>query len=281
MKIHLDCLPCILRQILEASRTATDKTELQESIMDKAIRILGQYRAFKNSPEICRDMHQIVKEQTGVIDPYSEIKQQDLQTAINLYPKLKHFIENNEDRLYWALKAAATGNVLDSAIYKEHDIEANLDEEIKKPFAVCDTSIFNQQLKSAKSVLVIGDNTGETVFDCLLLGQLTDYDLTYAVRDAPVINDATIEEARASGIDRYARIISTGCNAPGVLMDECSKAFVDVFFGADIVISKGQGNYESLSDCDRNIYFLLKAKCAVLAGQIDVDLNEYVFKYKK
>ncbi len=109
----------------------------------------------------------------------------------------------------------------------------------------------------------------------MLLEQLSNLNLTYAVRNAPIINNATMEDAQASGLGQYARIVSTGCDAPGVLLDECSEAFLDIFYGADIVISKGQGNYETLSDCDRNIYFLLKAKCLVLAGLLDVGLNDF------
>ena len=281
MEIFLDCLPCMLRQVLEATRMSTDNTKMHRKIMDEAISVLSQYKSFRNSPEVGREMHRIVKAQTGNLDPYSQIKRNDLQLAFSIYPKLEQLIESKEDALYWALKVGAIGNVLDSAICLGYDIEANMDEELEKPFAVCDAAIFNQQFETAKSLLVIGDNTGETVFDRLLLKQFPNLDLTYAVRSAPIINDATIEDAQASGLGQYARIVSTGCDAPGMLLDECSEAFLDIFYAADIVISKGQGNYETLSDCDRNMFFLLKAKCPVLAGLLDVDLNEYVFKYNE
>jgi hypothetical protein len=226
-------------------------------------------------------MHRIVKKQTGNADPYGQIKQIDLQMALRLYPKLKLLVESKEDRLYWGLKAGALGNVLDSAICFGYDIEGNMEEELDKPFAVCDAYSLQQRLKTAKSLLVIGDNTGETVFDCLLLQQLPNLALTYAVRSAPILNDATIQDAQASGLGQYASIVSTGCDAPGVLLNECSEAFLDIFYGADIVISKGQGNYETLSDCDRDIYFLLKAKCPVIADLLDVSLNEFVFKFNE
>jgi len=280
MKVYLDCLPCMLRQVLEASRMSTDNEKLQSSIIDEAIGVLNQYRSYSNSPEICRDMHRIVKEQVGVLDPYSQIKQRDLQTALSLYPNIKQFTQNKQNRLFWALKAAAVGNVLDSAIHVGCDIEKSVEWELNKPFAACDIEYLACQLETAKSILIIGDNTGETVFDCLLLDQLSGLDLFYAVRSAPVLNDATAEEAQASGIGRYAKIISTGCDVPGVLLGECGQTFLNIFYGADIVISKGQGNYETLSDCDRDMYFLLKAKCPVLSGLLGVDLNDYVFKYK-
>ncbi len=279
MKVYLDCLPCMLRQVLEASRMSTDNEKLQSDIMDAAISVLNQYRSFSNSPEIGRDMHRIVKEITGVIDPYSYVKQRDIKTALSLYSKMKQIVAKKQNRLYWALKAAAVGNVLDSAINLGCGIEKNIEMEVEKPFAVCDIERLESQLETAKRILVIGDNSGETVFDCLLLEQLSNFDLTYAVRSAPIINDATEEEAKASGIDGYARIISTGCDVPGVLLNECSQTFLDIFYGADIVICKGQGNYETLLECNRDIYFLLKAKCPVLSGLLGVSLNEYVFKY--
>lgn len=279
MEINLDCLPCMLRQALEATQMSTDNIELQKRMMDEAINVLSQYKSFRNPPEVAREMHSIVNAQTGNSDPYYDIKQKDLHMALSLYPKLKQLVKSKEDQLYWALKAGAIGNVLDSAICLGYDIEVNIDDEMGKPFAVCDASIFSRQLKTAKSLLIIGDNTGETVFDCLLLEQLANLELTYAVRSAPIINDATIEDAQASGIGGYAQIISTGCDVPGVLLDECSEEFLDIFYGADIVISKGQGNYETLSDCDRNIYFLLKAKCPVVSRLLAVELNQYVFKY--
>ena len=279
MDIYLDCLPCMLRQVLEASKMSTDNVDLHGKIMDEAINVLSQYKLYRNSPEVGRDMHRIVKAQTGVSDPYQKIKRNDIQTALRLLPKLKKFVVDKKDRIYWALKVAATGNVLDSAINSGYALEKIVNEELRKPFAICDIQVFEQQLKTAKSLLIIGDNAGETVFDCVLLEQFSHINLTYAVRSAPIINDATIEEAISSGVDRYARIISTGCDAPGVMIDECSEAFLDIFYRADIVISKGQGNYETLSDCDRDIYFLLKAKCSVLSELLGVGLNEYVFKF--
>ena len=281
MKTYLDCLPCVLRQVLEASKISTDNEELQNKIMAQTLKGLADYKRYRNSPEVCRVMHGIVKKHTGVADPYREIKQRDIQTALKLLPALKRYIEGREDRLYGALKAAATGNVLDSSISNSINFEACLETELNKPFSVCDIDMLKERLKVSKTLLIIGDNAGETVLDRILLEELPPLDVTYAVRSAPIINDATEEDAQASGLETYARIISTGCDVPGVNLDECSREFLEVFYGADIVICKGQGNYETLSDCDRELFFLLKAKCAVLARLMNVSLNSYIFKYLK
>lgn len=280
MEIFYDCLPCILRQALEASRMATAHPDLQGQIMTKTIELMGNYKAYKNSPAICRAIHGIVKEHTGASDPYREIKDRDIRIAHRLLPKIKEYVNNKQDRLYRALKASATGNSLDAAIAAKLDIESGIESELARPFAVCDIGELSRKLETAKNILIIGDNAGETVFDCVLAEELSGLDITYAVRSAPIINDATIEDAFSSGLDIHAAVVATGCEAPGMILDECDESFLDLFYHADIVISKGQGNYETLSDCDRDIFFLLKAKCPVICGLLAVGLNDYVFKYK-
>jgi uncharacterized protein with ATP-grasp and redox domains len=279
MEVFLDCIPCVLRQAVEAARLSTEDEALQKQIVAEVIGVLGEYDVYGSAPGLMREFHRIIKARTGVADPYTPVKQRDLQTALRLLPALKRTLAKKDDRLYWALKAAATGNVLDSAIALTADT-ARLEEEFETPFTVCDLPVFAEQLQTARHILVIGDNTGETVFDGLLLEQFPHLRLTYAVRSAPAINDATMAEAVASGLDAYADIVSTGCDIPGVLLPECSAEFLDLFNGADIVIAKGQGNYETLSDSSRGIFFLLKAKCPVIARVLGVNLNDFIFRYQ-
>jgi uncharacterized protein with ATP-grasp and redox domains len=281
MEIHIDCLPCMLRQVLEASRMATNNEEVLKKIMDRSIGFLNRYESYGSSPEMVGEFHKIVKEMTGEGDPYRKIKQRDIRIALRILPDLKRSYAGREDEMYWALKAAAVGNVLDSAIDINADVEKDLEAEIEKPFEICDIGIFKEKLKGARSVLVIGDNAGETVFDTTVLEKLFLQRVYYAVRNTAVINDATMEDARASGISRYGTIVSTGCDAPGTILNQCSREFLELFYGADIVIAKGQGNYESLLGCDREIFFLLKAKCYVLSKSIGVGLNGYVFQHYK
>jgi uncharacterized protein with ATP-grasp and redox domains len=257
---------------------ATDKPEIQTKIMEESIEILANYKKYKCSPDIVKDLHQVVKRLTGVFDPYKQIKDRDIDAAKKIAPFLKHYLAQKQNALYWALKIAATGNIIDSAIYSNIDIESSIQTELSKEFSVCDLDIFEENLKSAKSILIIGDNAGETVFDRVLIERLAGYEITYAVRDEPIINDATLQDAHDSGLNDYADIITTGCGAPGAILDQCNEEFLSVFYKADIVISKGQGNFEALSDCKRPVFFLLKAKCSMIAGRLKVNLNEYVFK---
>lgn len=279
MRIFSDCLPCMLRQVLEAAYMVTDDEAIHERIMDEAVGILSGYRQYNSAPELCEAMHTIVKRHTGVDDPYAEIKSRDISEALKLEPIIRKFATSGNNLLIKLLKVSATGNIMDSALYSNLDIEACLMEEMEKPFVTCDKDIFDKDISKAETILIIGDNAGEVVFDKPLVEYLSrDYKVIYAVRDVPIINDATVEDALKTGIADYSEVISTGCGMPGAVIESCSVEFQDIFNNADIVISKGQGNFEALSDTTRSIYFLLKAKCYRIANALDVEINEYVFK---
>jgi damage-control phosphatase, subfamily I len=277
MKIFLDCLPCMLRQVLEAARLSTDDNEIQEKIVSDSLEILLHYKEYECSPDLALAMHQRVKIHTNNADPYRAVKNQDLEAALGVYMLLNVFLRSHDNELYWALKIAATGNNIDSAIYSNINIEQCIEKELAKRFRICDMERFRLKLENAKTLLIIGDNAGETVFDRVFAESLLPLNIIYAVRNAPIINDATIEDANASGLNTCATIVSTGCNAPGAILSQCSPAFLKSFYSADIVISKGQGNFEALSNCNREVYFLLKAKCAMISKKLGVNLNEYVF----
>jgi uncharacterized protein with ATP-grasp and redox domains len=279
LDMTLDCLPCNLRQVLEASRLATDDMEIQEVIMKEAVELIADYKSYKKPPSLGRELHKLVYKHTGILDPYKRIKEENISKSLEIFPKLQRFLSKKDNKLYWALKIAATGNIIDLGVYSEVDIEESIIEELAKEFAVCNINKFEKELKHAKNILIIGDNAGETVFDRILIEELGDLDVTYAVRSGPVINDATIEDARASGLEECTRLISTGCDAPGTLLDECSDEFLEIFHNADMVISKGQGNYETLIEEQRGLFFLLKAKCPVNADSLKVNINDYVFKW--
>ncbi len=282
MKISVECLPCILRQVLEAAGMTTENTELQEKIMIDAIKVLEDYKQYQCSPDISRTMHQIVKDYTGVADPYAAIKENDIKVAKKVYPVLQNLLKNKQNSLYWVLKAAAVGNNIDSAVSNSVDIEKCIEEEFEKEFSICDIDVFEEELKTAKSLLIIGDNAGETVFDRFVAEHLSHLDITYAVRSEPILNDATVEDAYESGLGHCTHIIASGCNTPGTILSECSEEFYKVFMSADIIISKGQGNFEALSGYvpkGHKVFYLLKAKCPVISKQFSVNIKDYVFMY--
>jgi len=283
LEIFLDCLPCLMRQALEASRMATNDAGIHNLILRKAALKISDFQSYKYAPEIGREIHSIVKEASGCSDPYKEIKESCIKSAENIFYRLKELLDEKQDRTYWALKISATGNIIDAAIYSDIEVDniKLIENEVKREFAICDLNCFKDRLKTAKKILIIGDNSGESVFDRVLADELSGFDITYAVRSEPIINDVTYDDAVASGLDTCTNIVSTGCNVPGVIIEECDEAFKNIFNEADIVISKGQGNYETMSEQKREIFFLLKAKCPVLADMIGVNVGDYVFKFNK
>ena len=278
MELQLECLSCILRQAMDAAKMATSDEVLQKKIMDEALAVLAGYRNYVNSPALTRAVQSVVIKNTGVSDPYAGVKKDDIEVAARILPALREFLDKAENKLYWALKIVATGNVIDRAVTIAGGFEAIMDSEIRKKFAIDDFAVFEQKLTAAQNILIIGDNAGESVFDRILIEHLPSLHFTYAVRSGPALNDVTEQDAIASGLGECADIISTGCDSPGVLLDEFSQEFLDIFWGADIVISKGQGNFEALSGSGRGIFFLLKAKCTTISAAFNTGLNEYVFQ---
>lgn len=279
MELVLDCLPCLLRQSLEAARMATEDEAVQGAIMDEAMQVLVSHRTYGCAPELAFAIHAIVRQRTGQEDPYQEVKARDVAAALRLEPLIRRFVAGGPDVLLRALKAAATGNVMDSALYGDLDIEACVAEELGRPFAVADLEPFEADLHNARIVLIVGDNAGEAVFDKVLAEELSRHcDVLFAVRDRAIINDVTAREAHTVGIDAHATVVSTGCAAPGAILDSCSAEFRALFDRADIVISKGQGNFEALSSAQRRVYFLLKAKCPRIADALGVVVGDYVMR---
>ena len=211
-------------------------------------------------------------------DPYKKVKDLYNQKALGLYPDLQEEIRNAEDPLLMAIKLAIIGNIIDfGPNYRMFDIENDVQEGKKQPFAVCDYSAFQKALEKTDTILYIGDNAGEIVFDKLLIEALNK-PTVFVVRDAPIINDATMEDAIQTGMDKKATVISSGSDLPGTVPRLCSDEFNGIFNRSTCIISKGQGNYETLSEIDRPIFFLLKVKCPVIARHMGASVGDMVLK---
>ena len=228
-------------------------------------------------PESGRLIYHKVSEITGNLDPYREIKSESTKKALSLYPSLKSQVEKSSDRLLTAIRIAIAGNVIDFGPNRSFDIKQEIEETLKRDFAVCDYDRFRDCLDEALEILYIGDNAGECVFDRILIEEMKK-PVIYAVRDVPIINDATYEDAVQAGIDKVATILSSGTDAPGTILKTCSAEFIKTYDHSKFIISKGQGNYEALSDEICPIFFLLKVKCHVIAEDIGVDEGDIVLK---
>lgn len=220
-------------------------------------------------PEIGMMVYKAIYQTADVDDPFKEIKEQCTAQLMSRYAEFKKQITRSKNPLYTALKFACFGNAIDFGANPDFDITQDLEDLFDKDFDICEYDKFLSALKISSDILFIADNAGETVFDRLLIEQLGK-PVKYAVRSKPIINDATIEDAQNAGIDKVAQIITSGCDAPGTILEQCSEQFKQIFNASDMIISKGQGNYETLSDQKRSIFFLLKIKCPVIARDIDI-----------
>ncbi len=275
MKTYLECIPCFLIQALRAGRLAGLK---DEAIYDMLCELGGRIKDIPMDsppPLTAIGVYELINRHVGSEDPFKKVKEDSTKIALELYPKLKSDIEGASDPLGLALRLAIVGNVIDFGAQEHFDLEKEIEQILHQPFGRWEEEEFRKELSEADWILYLGDNAGETVFDRLLI-ETIDKPITYAVRGGPIINDATIEDARLAGIDKVAKIISSGFKAPGTLLDKSSSEFKELFYSAPMIISKGQGNFETLSDVDANIFFLLKTKCPVVARHLGTKVGDMV-----
>ncbi len=229
----------------------------------------------KKPPSIAREVYKLVGEITGNNDPFKEIKKRDNREAMNSLSFAQKKISESKNSLLSAAKIAIAGNIMDFAAHSEYDIKNSIETVLENDFAIDDFSRFEKELPKAREISYLADNAGEIVFDSLLLKELERVKklrINFFVKEKPIINDATREDAAFAGIDRIknVKIMTTNTRS--------EPEFIKTIKESDIVISKGQGNYEALSLFDANIYFLLIAKCPVIARDLNVKVGGSIFK---
>jgi len=233
-------------------------------------------------PMISRELHVLLKQYSNNPDPYKEAKKQSNDLVLEMYPELKNIVFQSGNSFKTALRLAIAGNIIDYGIGNHFDLQGTIDKVLSSDFAVDDSVELEQALSQAKTVLYLGDNCGEMVFDKLFIETIMHPNLIYAVRGAPVINDATLDDARYVWMDIVADVISNGYDAPSTILEHCSTEFMEVFDRADVIISKGQGNLEGLlGKTNKEVYFLLMVKCEVIADALGVKKGDFVVRKNK
>jgi damage-control phosphatase, subfamily I len=278
MKTCIDCLPCFLRQALDAARMVSPEPVIHERIIREVVRWIGEMDLHESPPVTAQRIHRRLREITGVEDPYRAAKDHFNRMALSLLPELRIQIKAAPDPLNMAVRLAIAGNVIDMGAHSqvtEADVRESCSHALQEPFTG-DMSAFRQSAAEARSILYLADNAGEIVFDRLLIEQLMPAPVTLAVRGAPVINDATLTDARAAGLHDIVEVIDNGSDAPGTILEDCSRDFNRRFIESDMIIAKGQGNFESLSEEKRSVYFLFKAKCPVIAADVGLPIGSHV-----
>ncbi|MBQ2636766.1 MAG: DUF89 family protein [Methanobrevibacter sp.] len=286
MKISYECGPCFLRQAREAMDLSTDDENLKMETMEEIFKYLGGvFKEGTNSNKTGSVMHKIIKQKTGCTDPYYREKIEGNEIALKYLPDVKEILkEDNSLENY--VKIAIIGNILDfGAFTLDDDIESVIKSSLKKELTIKDIDEFENSLKTHDKVLYMVDNTGEIVFDKLLLEKIKQYnlDITIAVKSEPILNDACMPEALDAGLDEFGKSVEIGCGTVGYVDSEISDEFREIFNSHEFVISKGMGNYEGLTEIDlsdKDIYFLLCAKCNTISRDIGVNLHDMLL-FKK
>jgi uncharacterized protein with ATP-grasp and redox domains len=286
LKISYECGPCFLRQAREAMDLSTDDEELKMEIMEEIFKFLSDnFKLDTNSNSTGSLMHNLIKQKTGCMDPYRNEKIEGNEIALKYLPDVKKILEE-DDSLENHVKIAIIGNILDfGAFTLDDDIEGVIKDALKKDLTVKDIEEFENSLRTNDKVLYLVDNTGEIVFDKLLLSKIREYglDITIEVKSEPILNDACMAEALDAGLDEYGEIVEIGCGTVGYVDSEISDEFREIFNDHKFIISKGMGNYEGLTEIDlsdKDIYFLLCAKCNTISRDIGVNLHDMLL-FKK
>ncbi len=283
MKIYPECYNCFITQAIRSSKIHTQDREKILSVVQRVVRVLVGIDHDVPPPLISEHVYGTIRETLGVDDPYAEIKRKYNDIALGYVDFAKRRISSSEDPLLCALKLSLAGNIIDfGSEVKRFNIEETIRQTIEKGFDINDYAEFRERLSSAKSVVLLADNAGEAVFDRVLLETIKniypDIEIYVFVRSGPIINDVTIEDAIYIGMDKVAELVETGKPIPGFWPEYCPDTCKRIYADADIIISKGQGNFETLSETDdERVFFLFIVKCGVVAEFMQTEKYSRVF----
>ncbi|NOZ24581.1 MAG: DUF89 family protein [Nitrospirae bacterium] len=271
MKTYLDCFPCFLRQVVIALSQVPVDEALKVEILKETLEDVRGTDTSKTPAHTTTFIHRRIRRMLGR-DPFKEIKHRYNHAALGLYPSLKSLVDDSRDPLWTASRLAIAGNVIDFGIYTEVDIEAEIDRSLKGEIVWDDYTDFRAALDRAGEVLYLVDNAGEIVFDRILIETLRDRGnkVVAVVKGGPVINDSTAEDALEVGLQQVCEVRDNGSDAIGTILEWCSEEFLALFRRSELVVSKGQGNFETLMNVDKDVFFLFQAKCNVVAGFLGV-----------
>ncbi len=281
MRMHDKCLPCVINQVIKVANITGVNTK--EELLREVFTYLSKANYNADTPEIVGDIFTMIKRHTNNPDPYKETRNYYNTMFLNLIPEYERKIEQAENSFMLAIRYAIVGNIIDFG-----PVHNTLLEEVNDCFenvellelAIDDTQLLLNDVKNAETLLYLGDNCGEICLDKLLLKKIKELNpnikLLFGVRGKPVINDSITEDAYFVGIDKYAEVVDNGDGSLGTVLNRTSPTFKNVYKNADVVIAKGQANYECLSEEDKNIYFLLMTKCDVIANDIGVEEKKMI-----
>lgn len=266
MNTSIECIPCFTRQAAEAIALSTPDPERRETLLREVLRVLADLDWRESPPAVAQRLHRLIRKEAG--DPYRELKARMNRLAIEVLDHAKQLIADAADPREAVVRVAVAGNLLDAGAkvqIRPEDLPVLL-RGIWETRLAGDAAEFFDAAGQARRILYLADNAGEIVFDRLLIEALPREKVTLAVRGSAVLNDALREDALLAGIS--VPIFGNGSDAPGTVLEDCSDEFREAFARADLIVSKGQGNYETLCGVRAPIYFLFTVKCPLVADQV-------------
>ncbi len=282
MKISRECIHCLARQAVEIAEEAASDAAVQEEIIRRSLKELANMDFNETAPEIAFRMHRHARNITGIVDPYARLKEQYNMVSQDIYDRIveEKWLDKAEDSFDMACRLAIAGNIIDFSVglkLEHSDVVKSVEDSIRKDIFGTGTAALQEAAGKAEHIMYIADNSGEIIFDKFLLENLPQDRVTYVVKGGPIVNDATMEDAISTGVADMVRVIDNGHAAQGTIVKDCSAAFRSELYKADLVISKGQANFETLSDIkDKAIFYLLRAKCSSVASAIGCRQMDYV-----
>ncbi len=264
-----------------------DKYEIAEEkrnkIVSQAISTIAGIDLDKSfSPEITSNILREMEKESDVKDPYGAEKKESNHALLARYNEFRNKVEESDNKFDTALRYAIAGNIIDFGPTHHFDVDETIERVFQTTFAVDDSEALKAEIKKAKSILYLGDNCGEIVMDKLFLETIGHPNVVFAVRDQPILNDATLKEAREVGLHKVATLITNGDNTPSTLLHRVSKEFLKIYRSADLIISKGMGNFEGLMDeNDPRLFFLMMIKCPVIGQKVGAEKGDFVVKRSK
>jgi uncharacterized protein with ATP-grasp and redox domains len=278
MNTAIECYECIFRQAVTALSGTNLSPESQITTLKKVLKSLQEADSSYTPSAIAGETNRVMRESTGIMDFYQDEKIANHDLALSYLDDLRNLLQKGDDLLKQGLKISASGNIIDIIHGNDYQLWQEVVSTVKGDLIGGGIDQFREALAEAPYLLYLADNVGETVFDRVFIESL-DIPVYYAVKSGPILNDATLEDALAAGLDQAAEfIIETGSQSPGTILYQCSEEFQELFQESSLVISKGQANYETMDENGDKVFFLLRAKCPVLSRELGAPIGSLVFK---
>ena len=281
MKISKECYLCIYNQVFNITERLNLDEETSSKVLREGAKKLSLYDLSFEPPIIASDVYESISKIVNKEDLFEKEKKEAIKEALKFKPILKKRLSKSKDKLYDACKIAVAGNVIDLGVNQEYNLEKEIKKIFEMNFYKNDYALLKEKILKAKNICYLADNSGENVFDELLIETIKEYNpevkIYYIVRGKPIINDVTVKDLEGLEIFNLAEVIDSGVDTPGFCLSKANEKSKNIFYNSDLVISKGMGNFECLyNECQREVFYLFKVKCSVVARASGAKKNEYM-----